>query len=143
MSATAHLSDDARNLNWLVASFTSKVPGVANTLVLSADGLPLALSENLDREAADQLAAIASGLLSLTTGAARCLQAGAVRQTIVEMEAGFLFVQRISDGSILSVLTTTDADLGLIGYEMALLVSRVGDVLTPALRVELQAALPQ
>ena len=58
------------------------------------------------------------------------------------MEAGFLFVQVISDGSILSVLTTTDADLGLIGYEMALLVARVGDVLTPALRVELQAALP-
>ncbi|MEE8602742.1 roadblock/LC7 domain-containing protein [Euzebya tangerina] len=137
-----HLSDDARNLNWLVGNFTSKVPGVANTLVLSADGLPLAISDNLDREAADQLSAIASGLSSLTHGAARCLAAGAVKQSIVEMEAGFLFVQTISDGSILSVLTTTDADLGLIGYEMALLVSRVGDVLTPALRVELQAALP-
>lgn len=138
----ANLSDDARNLNWLVANFTSKVPGVANTLVVSADGLPLALSENLDRTAADQLAAIASGLSSLTQGAARILQAGEVKQSIVEMEAGFLFVQVISDGSILSVLTTTDADLGLIGYEMALLVARVGDVLTPALRVELQAALP-
>ena len=138
----ANLSDDARNLNWLVANFTSKVPGVANTLVVSADGLPLALSENLDRTAADQLAAIASGLSSLTQGAARILQAGEVKQSIVEMEAGFLFVQVISDGSILSVLTTTDADLGLVGYEMALLVARVGDVLTPALRVELQAALP-
>jgi predicted regulator of Ras-like GTPase activity (Roadblock/LC7/MglB family) len=140
--STTHLSDDARNLSWLVSNFTTKVPGVANTLVLSADGLPLALSDNLDREAADQLAAIASGLSSLTHGAARLLAAGAVKQTIVEMEAGFMFVQTISDGSILSVLTTTDADLGLIGYEMALLVSRVGDVLTPALRVELQAALP-
>ena len=137
-----HLSDDARNLSWLVANFTSKVPGVANALVLFADGLPLALSDNLDRAAADQLSAIASGLSSLTHGAARCLSAGAVKQAIVEMDAGFLFVQTISDGSILSVLTTTDADLGLIGYEMALLVSRVGDVLTPALRVELQAALP-
>lgn len=136
------LSDDARNLNWLVVNFTSKVRGVANTLVLSADGLPLALSENLDRTAADQLAAIAAGLASLTHGAARCLSAGAVRQSIVEMDAGFLFVQTISDGSILAVLTTTDVDLGLIGYEMAMLVSRVGDVLTPALRVELQAALP-
>ena len=137
-----HLSDDARNLNWLVGNFTQKVPGVANTLVLSADGLPLALSDNLTRDAADQLSAIASGLSALTQGAARCLAAGAVKQAIVEMEAGFLFVQTISDGSILSVLTTTDADLGLIGYEMALLVSRVGDVLTPALRVELQSALP-
>lgn len=141
MSAN-HLSDDARNLGWLLANFTAKVPGVANALVLAADGLPLALSDNLDRAAADQLSAIASGLTSLTHGAARCLSAGRVKQAIVEMDAGFLFVQTISDGSILSVLTTTDADLGLIGYEMALLVSRVGDVLTPALRVELQAALP-
>lgn len=137
-----NLSDDARNLNWLVGNMSNKVPGVTNVLVLSADGLPLALSEGLDRASADQLAAIASGLSSLTQGAARCLQAGVVKQAIVEMEAGFLFVQTISDGSILLVLTSTEADLGLVGYEMGLLVSRVGDVLTPALRIELQSALP-
>jgi hypothetical protein len=41
------------------------------------------------------------------------------------------------------VLAAKDCDVGLVGYEMALLVSRVGDVLTPALRAELQAALPR
>jgi len=137
------LSPDASNLNWLVNNFTVKVPGVANTLVVSADGLPFALSEHLDRASADQLAAITSGLASLTLGAARCLGAGGVNQVIVEMDEGFMFVMSISDGSVLTVLASPTADLGLVGYEMALLVARVGAVLTPALRSELQSVLPR
>jgi len=135
-------SPEARNLNWLLDSFTAKVPGVANALVVSADGLPLALSEHLDRASADQLAAITSGLASLTQGAARCLGAGEVRQVIVEMGEGFMFVVAVSDGSVLTVLASPMADLGLVGYETALLVARVGAVLTPALRSELQSVLP-
>ena len=134
---------DARNLGWLVDNFTAKVSGVANTLVVSADGIPLALSARLDRASADQLAAIVSGLASLTQGAARCLGAGDVKQVIVELDQGFMFVMAISDGSILAVLTSPSADLGLVGYEMALLVARVGPALTPALRAELQASLPR
>jgi hypothetical protein len=40
------------------------------------------------------------------------------------------------------VLAATSCDVGVVGYEMALLVTRVGDALTPRLRAELQAALP-
>jgi uncharacterized protein len=59
------------------------------------------------------------------------------------MEHGFLFVMSISDGSCLAVLASRSCDIGLVGYEMALLVSRAGEVLTPALRSEMQAALPR
>jgi predicted regulator of Ras-like GTPase activity (Roadblock/LC7/MglB family) len=55
------LSAEARDLNWLIASFATRTPGVAHALVVSADGLPIAVSERLDRPMADQLAAIASG----------------------------------------------------------------------------------
>jgi predicted regulator of Ras-like GTPase activity (Roadblock/LC7/MglB family) len=48
----------------------------------------------------------------------------------------------ISDGSCLAVLAATACDVGVVGYQMALLVTRVGEVLTPTLRAELQAALP-
>ena len=97
----AQLSSDARNLNWLVANFAKATPGVAHAMVVSADGLPVAVSERLDRPRADQLAAIASGLASLTQGAARLFEGGPVTQTVVEMERGFLFVMSISDGSLL------------------------------------------
>jgi predicted regulator of Ras-like GTPase activity (Roadblock/LC7/MglB family) len=111
--------------------------------VLSADGLLMAVSERLDRARADQLAAVASGLASLTQGAARIFSGGIVTQTIVEMERGFLMVMSVSDGSCLAVLAAPNCDIGLIGYEMALLVARTGEVLTPELRAELQAALPR
>ena len=138
----AQLSDDARNLNWLVSNFVKATPGVAHAMVVSADGLPVAVSQRLDRPRADQLAAIASGLASLTQGAARCFDGGLVSQTVVEMERGFLFVMSISDGSCLTVLAASNCNVAVVAYEMTVLAARAGDVLTPSLRAELQAILP-
>jgi uncharacterized protein len=136
------LSPDARNLNWLVGNFARATPGVAHAMVVSADGLPVAVSERMDRPRADQLAAIASGLASLTDGAARCFKGGLVKHTVVEMERGFLFVMSISDGSCLVCLAAPNCNAGVVAYEMTVLVARAGDVLTPSLRAELQAVLP-
>lgn len=137
------LSSDAQNLNWLINNFVERVPGVAHTVVVSADGLLLAVSDGFPRDRADQLAAVASGLVSLTQGAARVFEAGGVTQTVVEMEHGFLFIMAISDGASMAVLAAPSCDIGLVGYEMALLVTRAADVLTPALRAELQGTLPR
>jgi uncharacterized protein len=119
-----------------VTTFVERVPRVAHAVVVSSDGLPMAYSEGFPADRVDQLAAIASGLTSLTQGAARIFEGGAVTQTLVEMERGLLFVMAISDGSVLGVLAAPDCDMGLVAYEMALLVERVGRVLTPALRAE-------
>jgi hypothetical protein len=82
-------------------------------------------------------------MASLTSGAARLLDAGQINQTVVEMARGFMFVMTISDGSCVAALASPSSDVGLVGYEMALLVARAGDVLTPQLRAELRAGLPQ
>lgn len=137
------MSQEAESLNWVISNFVERVPGVSHTIVVSADGLLIAASEGLARDRADQLAAVASGLASLTQGAARIFEGGAVTQTVVEMARGFMYVMAVSDGSVMAALASTDSDMGLIGYEMALLVDRTGEVLTPALREELQNALPR
>jgi predicted regulator of Ras-like GTPase activity (Roadblock/LC7/MglB family) len=62
---------------------------------------------------------------------------------VVEMDRGFLFVMSISDGSCLAVLAASSCNVGVVAYEMTVLVARAGDVLTPSLRAELQAILPQ
>jgi predicted regulator of Ras-like GTPase activity (Roadblock/LC7/MglB family) len=126
---------------WLVDDFVNRVAGVAHALVLSADGMPLAASAYLPRDRADQLAAVASGLVSLTQGAARCFDAGEVVQTVVEMQGGIVLLMSISDGSSLAVLAAPGCDIGLVGYEMTLLVDRVGQQLTPRNRAELHGAL--
>ena len=137
------LSTDARNLNWLVSSFVERVPGVTEAIVVSSDGLPMALSDGLARDAADRFAAVASGLIGLAYGAAGRFGGGAVSQIIIEMEHAFLFVTGISDGSCLAVVADASSDVGLVGYEMAVLVERCGGILTPELRAELQGALPR
>jgi hypothetical protein len=137
------LSREAQNVNWLVSNFARRVPGIAHAIVVSSDGLLMAVSDRLDRARADQLAAVASGLSSLTQGAARCFSGGPVNQTVVEMEKGLLLVMEVGDGSALAVLATLSSDIGLVGYEMALLVAQCGEILTPALRAELQSALPR
>ena len=98
-------------------------------------------ADRLPRDRADQLAAVSSGLISLTQGAARCFDAGGVVQTVVEMDRGIVLLMSISDGSCLSVLASPNCDIGLIGYEMTLLVDRVGQLLTPELRAELQGSI--
>ncbi len=137
------LSNEANNVNWLVNNFVDQVPGVSEAVVVSSDGLPIATSEGLDRDSIDRFSAVASGLIGLSYGAAGRFGGGAVTEVIVEMENAFLFVTGISDGSLLAVVADATADLGLIGYEMAVLVEKAGAALTPALRAELQAALPR
>ena len=137
------LSAEARNINWLVTNFVERVPGVGEAVVVSSDGLPMAKSEGLDRDAADRFAAVASGLIGLAYGAAGRFGGGAVNEVIVGMENAFIFVTGISDGSCLAVVASAACDVGLVGYEMALLVEKVGPVLTPQLRDELRVALPR
>jgi predicted regulator of Ras-like GTPase activity (Roadblock/LC7/MglB family) len=122
---------------WLIENLTRQVPDIAHAILVSADGLPLARSAGFPTERADQLAAIASGLTSLTQGASRCFGAGPVRQMIVEMEQGYLFVMSVSEGSCLAALASPTCDLGQVGYEMSLLITRVAAALTPALRAQL------
>lgn len=122
-------------LGWLLDRFVDRTPGVAHGVVVSADGLHLAGSAGLPRERGEQLAAVVSGLASLTVGASMILGAGQVQQTLVEMADGFLLVMSVADGAHLAVLAAGDSDLGQVGYEMALLVERVGAVLSPAARV--------
>jgi predicted regulator of Ras-like GTPase activity (Roadblock/LC7/MglB family) len=123
-----------QDLDWLVTDFVDRIRDVAHAVVVSADGLPLAFSARFPRDHADKLAAITSGLASLTQGAARVFQAGRVVQTAVEMEGGLFIVMSVSNGASLAVLAASDCDLGLVAYEMSLLVERVGRELTPAAR---------
>lgn len=132
------LSARAQEFNWLLDSFVTRTPGVLESVGVSSDGLLMARSKGLDRPAAERLAAIVSGLISLGEGAARTFGFHGLNQVMVEMDEGFLFVCAISDGSALGVLTSRSCDIGLVGYEMTLLVERAGDVLTPEVVTQLK-----
>ena len=122
-------------LDWLLVEFVRDTPGVANAIVVSGDGLRLATSPGVTVALGDQLAAAASGLVSLARGTAHLLGAGAVSQTIVEMAGGYLFVSSVNQRGRRSRCTpSAGATSGLVGYEMTMLASRVGHALSPAPR---------
>ncbi|MEU6327736.1 roadblock/LC7 domain-containing protein [Streptomyces sp. NPDC047049] len=148
------LSSQARNLHWLLTNLVDEVPGIHSVAVVSSDGLLLLSSDpgraeeaarpgggDGPRGSSADLATIVSGLGSLTQGAAKLMDAGTVKQTMVTMDEGSLFVMSISDGSLLGVHTTPDCDMSGIAYHMALFVGRAGHVLTPELRSELRKSM--
>jgi predicted regulator of Ras-like GTPase activity (Roadblock/LC7/MglB family) len=119
-------TNQSANLTWLLDDLVERVPTAQQAVVLSADGLMMGASAGLSREDAEHLSAMAAGFQSLAKGASRHFKAGPVRQTVVEMESAFLFVTAAGQGACLAVVASADADLGLIAYEMAMLVTRVG-----------------
>jgi uncharacterized protein len=131
---------EGRDLDWVVSRFVDEVPGTAHGILVSADGLLTAASAQLPGDRAEQIAAVASGLASLAVGASRLFEGGAVLQTVVEMERGHLLLMSVGDGSHLAVLTEEAADLGQIGYEMALLVDRVGQMVQARARSTLSGS---
>lgn len=122
------------SLGWLVSAFTKEVPGVAHAVLVSADGLLVAASDAMPRDRADQMSALTAGLTSLTVGAAQLFTAGRVVQSVIEMERGFLLLMSVGDGSHLAVIAAAGCDIGLVGYEMTLLVDRVGRMVDTPVR---------
>jgi predicted regulator of Ras-like GTPase activity (Roadblock/LC7/MglB family) len=138
--STQPTSDPAR-FGWMLTNFVDRVPGVTHAVVVSSDGLLLTASDGLPRDRADQLAAVTSGMTSLTRGAAKVFGAGEVLQTVVEMQLGCMLLMSFTDGSCLAVLAAPGCEMGLVAYEMTLLVERAGDLLTPELRAQLRTAV--
>ena len=124
----------AGELSWLLDDLVARVTQVDKAVILSRDGLAIGASASLTREDAEHLSAVAAGFQSLARGAGRHFGGGRVRQVIVEMEGAFLFVMAAGEGSCLAVLSPSACDAGLIAYEMAVLVKRVGQHLSVSLR---------
>ncbi|MBO0802888.1 MAG: roadblock/LC7 domain-containing protein [Nocardiopsaceae bacterium] len=118
------VTSTSQDLSWLLDDLASRVDGFRRAVILSRDGLLIAASNDLPREDAEHLSAVASAIQSLAAGTGDRFAAGAVRQTVVELEHGILFVMAAGDGSCLAALCPPDADAGTVAYEMAMLAKR-------------------
>ncbi|MCQ4040510.1 roadblock/LC7 domain-containing protein [Streptantibioticus rubrisoli] len=139
---TSPQAREVSQFGWLVTNFTERVPNVAHAVVISADGLLLTASDRLPDDCAEQLATVAAGAISLIQGASDCLDNGDVLRAVVQMERGNMLLMSVRDGSCLVVLAAPDCEIGQVAYEMTVLVDKVGEMLTPELRAELQDLKP-
>jgi predicted regulator of Ras-like GTPase activity (Roadblock/LC7/MglB family) len=127
MEPDAGMTRRVGQLDWLLDDLVQRVAHLTRAVILTQDGMTLGASEALERDDAEHLAALAAGVQSLARGAGRHFGGGAARQTVIEMESGFLLVTAAGSGTCLAVIAAPDADLGLVAYEMAVLVRRSGE----------------
>ncbi|WP_035803149.1 roadblock/LC7 domain-containing protein [Kitasatospora mediocidica] len=131
------MTSQTPDLDWLLNDFAARVPEITHAVAVSADGLLIAATRDVAPERGDQLAAIASGLVSLLAGAGRLLEADPVISNLTELQGGFLFSMAVSSGASLLVLAGKTCDIGQVSYEMAELINQVGPALAPAARAML------
>jgi predicted regulator of Ras-like GTPase activity (Roadblock/LC7/MglB family) len=117
-------------LGWLLDELVKRAAGADKAVVLSADGLLIGRSATLSEEDGEHLAAMASAFQSLARGTGRHFGGGRVRQTLVEMDNAFLFVTAAGPAACLALLADGTADVGVIAYEMNMMVKRVGAALS-------------
>jgi predicted regulator of Ras-like GTPase activity (Roadblock/LC7/MglB family) len=135
------LSTEAQQFNWLVNQFAGNTPEVIDAIAVSADGLLIAMSNKLDRNNADRLAAITSAVISLAHGAGKVYELGEPNKVIIDLDGGYVLVSSISAGATLGVLATRQANLGNLAYEMAVFANRAGEIISPQLIEELKSSI--
>jgi len=137
----AEVSAEVKTFNWLLGSFATRTSGVQEAIVVSSDGLLMAKSSTREQGDSDRLAAVVSGMTSLSAGASDWYGLGALNRVIVDLADGFLVITAISRGSALGVVASRSANLGTVAYEMTLFGTRAGASLTPGLIAELKSAV--
>ena len=128
-------------LGQMLADMVTRAPGVEQVVMLSADGLLLAMSPGLSRDDGDRFAAVAAGLLGIAVGASGPLHGGPVEEVVVQMRDKLLLVMRINSEGVLAALGTAGCDVAAIAYEMALFARTSAPLLDTTARLELQATL--
>lgn len=119
------------DIGWMINRFVEQTPGVVHAQTVSADGMDLAHSTTMSAVQADQFAAIASGLASLTESAAETFGILPVARQVIETHHGWILTVRVSSRATLAVVAQHEADLGMVGYEMTRLAEQAGEVLSP------------
>ena len=136
----AGLSPGARDFSWTVDAFVRQTDGVTDAIVVSADGLPIAVSDTRGPDAADRLSAIVSGLAGLAGAVTTTEDLGPLNKIIVDLADGYLLVAAMGRRALLGVRAVKEADLGTVAFEMTVYANQAGPRLTPPLIHELRRA---
>ncbi|MEU8569389.1 roadblock/LC7 domain-containing protein [Streptomyces pathocidini] len=121
-------------LDWFLEDLAKQVPQTRRVIWLSSDGL-VRSQHGCTREEAEHLAAIGSGLKSLSAGAGAFMPIAESKVTLIVLafEDGILYQTPAADNSSLMVTADAGVDDGLMAQRMSDLVKRLGDHLkTPA-----------
>ena len=108
--------------------FLTVSPDVEAAAVVSADGLPMASALPPYVEE-DRLAAMSAALISLGERAATGLEKGDLAQVFVEGKDGYVVLMAAGESAVLVAVTSKDAKVGLVLYEMRKIAASIAEVM--------------
>jgi predicted regulator of Ras-like GTPase activity (Roadblock/LC7/MglB family) len=115
-------------LNRILRTLQAESPDVTATALLSDDGLIVASALPQTLEEA-RVGGMSATLLALGTRAAAELGIGRPQQVLVRADSGFAVLATAAAGTVLLVLTTEHARLGLLFLDMARAAREIAKVL--------------
>lgn len=133
--------DDPADFVELIDGLVERVSGATHALILSSDGSPLAASDSLGRIEAEQLAAIAAGLLGLARNSASLFDKGSCELIMIRLSRGYFLFMAMGEDAVLAVLTSAGCDMKVVAYEMTRLVDEVEPALTPEVQADLRRVI--
>jgi len=139
--AADHAIKNPADFTWLINGFVQRVPAVTHALLLSSDGFPLTASESVSSDGAEQLAAIASGLLGLARNSAAIFGKGSCELIIIRLSRGYFLFMGIGEYAGLAVLTSARCNMKAVAYEMTQFVDTAAGALTPKARADLRRVI--
>ncbi|MBL0311495.1 MAG: roadblock/LC7 domain-containing protein [Holophagaceae bacterium] len=106
------------SLNQILRTLQAETPDIEASALVSEDGLMIAsaLPQHIDEM---RVAGMSSTLLSLGTRVSAELARGSLEQVLIRGENGYAIMVAAAQGTMLIVLTTREAKLGLIFLDMS------------------------
>lgn len=92
-------------------------PGIQAVVVLGRDGLLIDSQSTVDLDA-EGLAARVPGIVAAADEIGDATGKGAMRIALIEQEGGYAVVSSVGDDALMCVLTTHEADLGSLLYDV-------------------------
>ncbi|WP_128374771.1 roadblock/LC7 domain-containing protein [Streptomyces cavernae] len=123
------------DLSW-VLNDVLQVRGARHAILVSADGLLLAQSSEIERDDAETNAAAMSSMQSLSRAVAPFVGGGKGiwKQTLLEYDGGWIFLIAAGRGAYLAVSAGSDVDMEAMSFRMQQLVGAVGKAMSTPLR---------
>ena len=118
-----------RQLNEILRNLQAGTPDVEASALVSLDGLMIAsaLPQHIEEDRAAGMSAI---LLNLGGRAALELARGKLQQVYVQGEDGYIIMNQATEETVLLVITSKQAKLGLIFLDVKQAVSKISQVLS-------------
>jgi len=108
------MSTEPRGIVVRLDVLVAALPRAGGAVLMSADGLMLDASTEIDPALADHLSAVAAGIHAMAAAGGRLNGARDIVQTVVEMEHRLLVVMPVTATSLLAVVFDAVSDLSAV-----------------------------